>query len=356
MSLIFMDGCENNDALQKYEEATNWGYAAGRNGQCIYLVDQVIGRLRKQVPAADEHDTFIFGKAFRNHNGANANEGWLGGRPTDALYGIICTFGSDDGATPHVTVNVVGGNTFEVRRGLTNGTLLGSYGWPTTPDYTSWYYVEVKAKLHDSLGYVTVKVNGQTILDLQNIDTKNGGTKTVFDYVAMSGSWVNNGRYAASDDIYLCNGAGTVNNDFLGDVAIETLYPNGDGSSSQFTGSDGNSLLNYQLVDEPGTVVMTDYVEDSVSGHKDLYAISNLARSSGPVLGVQVTDHVVNTDSGAVSAKVSLKSGATSVASAAFPLVTTPGIIRKMWEQNPDTSAAWDVASVNSLEAGIEVV
>jgi hypothetical protein len=246
-------------------------------------------------------------------------------------------------------------NQIGVYRGLMNGTLLGSYTLPTIT-YTEWYYIEAKVTLSDTVGTVEVKLNGQTVISLTGQDTKNGGTKAVLDSIGVGAPQTLNNVHNGIDDFYLCNGAGSVNNNFLGDVVVEALYPSGDGSSSQFTGSDGNSVSNYLLVDEPNGIILTDYVEDTVSGHKDLYAIGNLVRTSGPVYGIQVTDHLVNTDAGAVSAKVSLKSGATSDSGPAVPLVTTYKTARKLWEQNPNTSGPWDIAAVNAIEAGVEVV
>lgn len=349
-----MDGFELNDTATKWDEALGSSYgvlAGGRNGQGIYVVNGGANRVRKQVDAADEHATMTAGRAFRNHGGTNDSSAWVGG---SANWGNLFCFLSDSGVTPHISIVAQSANVIAVFRGLMNGTLLGSYTMPTIT-YTEWYYIEAKVVLSDTVGSVEVKVNGATVILLTNIDTKNGGTKTVLDSIGIGAPQTLNNVHNGIDDFYLCNGAGAVNNTFLGDVVVETIYPSGDGSSSQFLGSDGNSVSNYLLVDEPGTPLTTDYVEDGVSGHKDLYAIGNLVRTAGPILGVQVTDHVVNTDAGAVSAKVSLKSGATSAASAAVPLTTTYKTARKMWELNPDGSVAWDIAAVNAIEAGVEV-
>lgn len=352
MSLIFFDGFETGDALTKWTSVADVGYMAGRNGQGLYVEDGGSSHIRKQMDAADEHATFIIGKAYRSSTGAvGNNSAWVGG---GAFFGNIFSFVSDNGATCHITISAHL-DTIYVYRGLANGTLLGSYTVPA-PSYSDWYYFEAKAVLHDSAGSVEVKMNGATIINLTGIDTKNGGTKAVFDGVAVGAPQTENNVHGLMDDFYVCNGAGSINNNFLGDVAVETLYPSGNGSSSQFMGSDGNSVDNYLLVDETGTPVLTDYVEETVSGERDLYAIANLVRTSGPIYGVQVTDHVRNSDSGAVSCKVSLKSGATLVAGADFPVDTTWKTARKLWELNPDGSVAWDIAAVNAIEAGVEVV
>src|SRR5437764_673985 len=50
------------------------------------------------------------------------------------------------------------------------------------------------------------------------------------------------------DDLYVCDATGTTNNTFLGDVRVHTLVPSGNGTDSGLTGSDGNQVNNYQLV------------------------------------------------------------------------------------------------------------
>lgn len=59
----------------------------------------------------------------------------------------------------------------------------------------------------------------------------------------------------------------------LGNEYIAAIVPNGNGSNSAFTGSDGNSTDNYLLVDEiPANV--SEYVYATSSGDTDTYAMS----------------------------------------------------------------------------------
>jgi hypothetical protein len=354
MTLCFIDGFETNDYITKYDEYQNVAYITGRNGQGLYVQNGGSDRLRKRLKPADEHATLIVGRAFRSSTGTVGDpSAWVSG---GAFWGNGMCFMSDEGVTPHISINLAGNNgTIQVTRGLQNGTVLGSWAWPS-PSYSDWIYLEAKVVLHDSAGSVEVKMNGTTVINLTGIDTKNGGTKTVFDSVGIGAPQTENGVHNLIDDLYICNGAGSVNNDFLGDVAVETRYPNGNGSSSQFVGSDGNSTDNYLLVDEANAPNLADYVEATTSGYKDLYAIQDLVRTSGPILGVQVTDHVKNSDSGAVSARTRIKSGATEAAGDTVAMTTTWKTMRDVWELNPDGSVAWNIAAVNALEAGVEVV
>ena len=79
----------------------------------------------------------------------------------------------------------------------------------------TWHYVEVQVKLHDTTGSATVRVDGTSVITIPTVDTKNGGTKTVYDTVRLSaGAAGNTNQY---DDLYLTMGAGAP---FKGDITI----------------------------------------------------------------------------------------------------------------------------------------
>ena len=126
------------------------------------------------------------------------------------------------------------------------------------------------------------------------MDTKNAGTKTVFDSVPVDRFDQHRSANAAIyDDFYLMTGSGDTP---LGDIVIETLYPNGNGNANQFVGSDGDSTNNYLLVNETGAPVTSSYVADSTSGHQDMYALTDLVTSAGTVLGVCHSAYLAKTD------------------------------------------------------------
>ena len=87
------------------------------------------------------------------------------------------------------------------------------------------------------------------------------------------------------DDVYLVD-TSAPNGDFLGDVRVAYLAPNGNGASSQFVGSDLNSVDNYLLVDEVPANDDTDYVQSDVLNNIDTYALADLPANAGVVKSV----------------------------------------------------------------------
>lgn len=342
MTLLFCDGFDDGMTSSKYSGFGGGTVSAtyGRNGNGIGMQNGVINR--KIIPAADEHATLIQGVAWKPMS-------------QSGISSAILDFASDGGATVHLTLYRGTDGTLRVYRG-DGTTQLGASVQTFLAD--TWYYVEMKATLSDTVGTAEVRVNGVVWIALTNVDTKNGGTKTVFDSYSLRGVGGNaGGRIYAFDDYYVCNGAGAVNNDFLGEIAIETLLPNGNGSQSDFSGTDGNSVDNYLLVDET-TPNITDYVGSSVSGARDLYTFADLTRTGGTVKGVQVSGYVGKSDSLAVSYKLPVARSGTVNSGPTKAIAGAAGAFEaglRIAETDPVSGAAFTIANVNSIEAGVEV-
>jgi len=323
VALVLIDG---------FEDVSSWtsvsgDIQAGRNGNAFRSFGS---NNRFPIPAALESDTVTFGFAFKPSGMSGLSVCWV--------------LASDANATDHLyfLVNADGSITAQRAPGVTLGTT--ATGLITA---TAFAYIEVQAKLHDTTGTLTIRVNGTDRLNLTGQDTKNAGTKTTFDTLRIG-----TGNVALYDDLYLMAGTGDT---FLGDIKVETLYPNGDGNANQWLGSDGNSVSNYLLVNEVGAPVTTSYVGDAVSGHQDLYQLTNLVSTTGAILGVchQVT--AAASDAGAKSFKI-VNRRAADTKSAALTLTSTFGPFHYPLATDPETGAAWTIANVNALQSGVEVV
>ena len=358
MSLIFCEGFDDSLLDQK------WGYAyralgysgltiasGGRRSNCLRVAE---GRLKHTVSAA-AHATMIWGVALRSASGQDINSTFINGAGMTLL--------GDGGTVAHVSVEMVyasGASEVRAYRGDNSGgkmlgggagTLLGSASISTlTPG--QWYYLEAKVVASSSTGSVTVRINGTTVLSLTNVNTLNGGVSATYDTLGIGHG--NGGYMLDYDDLYWCNGAGTTNNDFLGDITVETLLPIGDGSSSQWVGSDGNSTSNYALVNE-ATPDTASYVQSGTTGQRDLYAYGDLTSTAGTVYGVQATSYAQVSSNSVRSIKNAVKSGATVAVSASAALTTTATAVTTVQETDPNGGAAWTIAAVNAAEIGVEV-
>jgi hypothetical protein len=332
MSLIFCDGFDDGLFTSKWTLFPNHSIVAAKNGNGLRIAS--FCSVAKIVPASYEHNTFIVGFALRMTA--------LPGTTVD-----IFALRSDNNTTSHEILQLTSSGTLNLQRA--GGVNVG----PTISiNLNTWYYMEIKALLSDTVGTLEWRIDGSTIYSGTGLDTKGGGTKTVFDSVFFFSNHVSQAMII--DDFYLCNGAGSTNNNFLGAIAVETIYPDNNGNSSQFVGSDANSVDNYLLVDEaaPNT---SDYVESATVGEKDTYSFANLTRTNGNVLAVQPTLYAQKSDAGARTARLVTRSSGTEATSDVKNLGIGWGAHMYPYDQDPNGNINWTISSANAAEFGFQV-
>ena len=340
MTLLFTDSFDHYataDILTKYDDLVN----ANGNTQVVESGGRFSNRMKntnssnyvtKIIPTARQ--TVIAGRAF-NITGTVASDR------------ILIAF-LDGASTVHTDVRYTTDSKIIVTR---NGTQLGSAILTTA---NTWHYIELKVKVDDSTGTYEARLDGVSIISGTGADTRNGGNATA-DRVKFGPSVAGNATIDdRMDDVYICDDQGSTNNNFLGDVRIECLFPNGDGNSSQLVGSDGNSVNNYLLVDESTPNSDTDYVESSTVGDKDTYAMTNLTSTTGTVYGIQILPFARKTDAGTRSIKSVTRLSATEEDSADKPLSTGYTYYPDIRETKPG-GGAWSISDVNSAEVGVKV-
>jgi len=296
--------------------------------------------LSKVFPASQKDTKFIVGCALMN--------------PTAGGAAGLITLGGDAGATSHLMFGATGSGSIEMavyRGGSTSGTLLGTTSGAGM-SASGWRYIEIEAVLSDSVGSVKIWSDGVQVLNLTGIDTRNGGTDANFDWVSFN-QWINN-----IDDLYVLNGAGASNNSRLGDVRIVDVLVDGNGASSQWTGSDGNSTDNYLLVDDKPAVGASDYVEAGTSDLVDTYTFGNVTLTTDDrIIAVGVHAHAYKGDTGSRSIALLASSGGSTSTGSDQQLNTTASLARTFYqhfETDPNTAAAWTEAGHNAAEVGIK--
>jgi hypothetical protein len=315
-----------------------------RTGRAMARVPSTTN-MKRALPVAEESATLIMGAAIARGNAGSA-------------CGFF--FLSDTQATFHICVYITIDGAIQVRRGNATGTLLAQSDTGVFPS-AIFRYLEAKVVLGDgTAGSVEVRMDGAPVMltpsgggpavaILSGIDTKNGGTKTVFDGVGLTGS----STHSCFDDLYVLNTNGSYNNDFLGDCRVETLVPVAAGGVTQLTPLSG---ANYTNVDELPTNT-TDYVSGATIDTLDVYDMTTLsAPSAAQVRAVSATLYAAKSDTGAKSVRpVTRISGTNYDNGADIALSQSYAYINHMWEQNPATSTAWTPTTVNAAEFGAKV-
>lgn len=265
----------------------------------------------------------------------------------DTLFsfpGLISATGTE------LTLSLNDSKQLEIRIGTQGGTPLANGTKVLVEDV--WYYIEMKAYIHDSAGTVVVKLDGVTEINYGPGDTSyNGDTSITNISLARAGS---GGIYPemAFDDLYICNDQGSTCNDFLGDVRIDCLRPNGAGNSTDFTASTGS---NYQCVDDTTPNDDTDYVYGSTVGDHDTYAMEDHPSAAGSIYATQSHAWMAKESGGTRQAKIITRSGSTDYEGSAESISDTYQWFSEIREVDPDTSSAWTISGFNAAQFGTKI-
>jgi len=256
-------------------------------------------------------------------------------------------FGLYEGATLGMNVRKEYGGELGVYRGSTQLAITSGLGLVTN----TWYWIEFKTLCNNSTGTYELRVGGATKLSESGQNTK-AGSNNYHNILRILGAGSGRCRY---DDIYVLDGSGSANNDFLGSRKIIALCPNGDVAGyTDFTCSSGSA--HYALVDENPVNDDTDYVEDGTSGHKDLWDYPSLTGTGSNVSGIQINSMVRETDAASMTLNTLIKSGTAEDAGTGEVIASASyKTMRRISETDPNTGAAWTVSGVNAAQFGIKV-
>jgi len=255
-------------------------------------------------------------------------------------------------------------NTFRFLRA--NGTLLA-----TSPadliNLNTWYYMEVKIRTNDTTGFIIMRLNGQIVWEsattLDSADISGEGWDTLrLDFTRMS-------LNALTDDLYICDTGGTINNDFLGDVAIETILPVADGDFTQWSKNTGADHVAH-IDDVPFTAVPedTDYVETGIIDNTELFKYAELpSELSTPIFGVLVHPIVKITNAGEPRGLNNIVRSKNKESVGLFPLnassLSNKSRIEDVYfgeasifETEPRNGQQWTVKDINNAQFGVRHV
>ncbi len=325
MALVFTDGFDAKDYARKWAynlaatTSTTTRYGAGAS---LAFTSSNGYIFRTFSPITDMYVGFAF--MFTSSSG----------------YDIVRLYGdSNQTENIHITPeSYSGSNKIGVYRGLNT---LGTF----TLQYNVWYYIEIYAKIDATAGALQVNVNGANVVSYSG-NTLNG-TNTSTD-----GLWLLQSGTCYFDDLYVCDNTGTTNNTFLGEVRVQLLLPNGAGTTTQLAPT--GSATNYVNVSEVPDSTST-YNSSATTGQRDTYAMSDALAADTTILGVQQNMVAATAGSGQGPLKSALQLNGTLYYGPTVLPSTSFAWYGNMYQQNPNTAAAWTVADVDGLEAGAEV-
>lgn len=339
MALRFMDGFDgytsnSNGGLKWTFFNTNLTIqtTVARNGNSV----KADNANRTFAKTLDNQATWILGFGFHY---ATANQ--------------IIIVNLQDAGSDQCGLRVNTDGTLQVVRGTS--TALNASGTSSLSlSLNTWYYIEWKVTIADSISASTCKVNVNGV-NWINVDSGQD-LKATANAQANRVVFIPNSNIIMNiyfDDIYILDGTGSANNDLLGDMRVETLFPDGAGNSSQWTADSGT---NYTRVNEanPDT---SSYVQTSGVNNIDLYTFGNLSSTPTSIAGIMVNNFAEKTDAGARQFANVIRLGGTNYVNSNNHNPTAMSYLdhTQIYEQDPSTSAAWGTTNINAMEVGYKL-
>jgi hypothetical protein len=213
----------------------------------------------------------------------------------------------------------------------------------------AYQYIEVKVLLHASAGTVDIWVDGQNVLSLTGQNTMDSAAAQI----TMIQIWGDNISEPALDDFYLLDDSGSDNTDRLGEVFVETIVPDADGVTNNFTRFGGGSA-NWEAVDDISPPDDdTTYNHSATATDVEMYGMAALTGNIGTIFGVEASALVRKEDAGFREIQVRARSNVTEVDSASKVFGVGYRYINQIYENDPDGGTDWDETAVNAAQFGI---
>lgn len=237
-------------------------------------------------------------------------------------------------------VKIVAGGAVALYRADNDTQVAVSSGavWPSG----GWRYAELKYT--PTTGACEVRVDSNVVVS-GTVPTATSITSLVFDYTP-------GGVTCNVDDIYVLDTTGTSNNNYLGDVRVQTLLPSADGSNLGMTPDTGTTHYNRVNEASPDT---TSYVYTPNTGIKDSYRYQQLATNTASVYGLAITSYASKDAAGTANISTLVRlGGADYVNATVHPLSASWAISTDIYQTRPSDSAPWTPTDVNGAEFGVQ--
>lgn len=230
-------------------------------------------------------------------------------------------------------------------RALRGGTALGR----SDPCIAAggYHHFESKAKIDNTTGYVEVRVNEVTVLNLTGIDTQATANAESSQFVFGQGgplslSGPGFGLYDVDDCFAWDDDASDAENtvvDFVGDKGVYYLPVNGDTAEADWTKSTG--VTGYELLDEL-TPNDADYIADTTGAARSIFQVAALPANVAEVIAMMPVIRARKEESGTVN----LRGGVVVGASESYTATNSPSTAFAYMEPtpktiDPDTGVAW---------------
>lgn len=211
-----------------------------------------------------------------------------------------------------------------------------------------YHHFELKTKIDNTTGYIEVRVNEVTVLNLTGIDTQGSANAAAAQFVfgesqnAVGATPTNFGFFDVDDIFTWDDDASDAENtvvDFVGDKGCYWRAPNADTATSEWS-INGSATAHGAIDEVPPNG--TDYLDDATGTARTIVEVEALPGNVAEVIAWVPMLYARKEDSGAVS----LRGGVVVGADESYGLTDSPSTAYAYLRGgpktiNPDTGVAW---------------
>ena len=268
---------------------------------------------------------------------------------------LLTLFSSGGLQQVSISVSETNFTSLTVWQGSTGNTSIGTGALNTPLSLSAWTYLEFEVVISTTVGSVTIRQAGVTVLSLTGLNT--AGDATNLNVANVGFGDANNGTANAGVQVahvYVTNSTAP-NAGFLGDVRVFSRFPTAN-SAVQFTPT--GLANNYQNAAKVPPVPSTDYNTDATALAQDTFSGPSLPSGLGNIFAVGIKSLFQASAAGGRTVGNVLISGVTTANGTAVQPPVSPSATYQcdIFNTDPNTSAAWTAADAQATTFGYKIV
>ncbi len=326
MAIVLVEGFDHyddTDAAEKFWNGNIFRMDPGRGfgGQCIEVIPN--NPVYKILPAS--YSTIIVGAALKI----------TGPGGHSVLMELVA---AGVGVVGHVSINAdqtLAIVDTDVR--VTSGT--------TIVPFNRWFYIEYKV-ITGAAGSGELHLNGAP-----EIPSTTGNYTPDVNEILFTQTTARDNTLV-DDVVVLDDTGGAPQNDFLGDVRVETLYPLADGTYTDWTpkvGTDHFAMVNEHIIDGDGS-----FVYDANPGDKDSYILETFIQPT--IYAAQLNIGARKGDAALRQLAPLIRQGGVDYLGSTVTLSTSDYVFYSWLLTQDPTGADWLAATINADEFGMQLI
>lgn len=252
----------------------------------------------------------------------------------------------DNTNTPILTICFQSDGSITARKGDHTGTVIDISD--SILQAGTFNHVETKATFDTVAGFVEIRVNGVTKLQIGGLNLGAAGCAQ-YAFVGFNGGGC---PVSYFEDEFAWDDTGDENNDFVGPQRILTYFAIAD--TAQADWSKVGDADGFDCIDNVPADGDTTYLGSDTIGDKSDFALPTLPPETAEIRGIIVPVMARLDAAGIGNVLVSMISGADDAPGTDYPLTTGYTYYRNVFERDPATDARWTKAGFEAALLRIE--